>query len=215
MTRTTATKTEQWLQLTWLLALGLIGGGLLIGLARGCDDDDGHIRPVFAATRPRAQYRLSGGMALPDPEITPGAVNREIEADRSGASRVVDGIETNICAPHFSATAIRKTIRNFAKLKKQACEEYGVAKCDNSVEGDHLISIELGGCPDCLANLWPQPMAEARIKDHQVEDVLPRLICSGRISLREAQKCVAGDWVECADRIKTLGEGSGGRKAGK
>jgi hypothetical protein len=69
------------------------------------------------------------------------------------------------------------------------------------VEGDHLISIEIGGCPDCLTNLWPQPMDQARIKDHQVEDVLPGLVCAGKMTLAEAQKCIAGDWVACAARI--------------
>jgi hypothetical protein len=47
-------------------------------------------------------------------------------------------------------------------------------------------------------------MDEARIKDHQVEDVLPKLICAGKMTLAAAQKCMATDWVACADRLKTL-----------
>jgi hypothetical protein len=151
-----------------------------------------------------AQYGLKDGKALPDPDVTPGAINPDVEADLSKKSRVVNGLEMNICAPHFSATAIRKTIKNFPGLKKKACSEYGITKCDKSVEGDHLISIELGGCPDCLTNLWPQPMDEARIKDYQVEDVLPRLICAGKITLADARKCIAKDWVACAERVRGL-----------
>lgn len=168
---------------------------------RGCGGD-GSMMPVHAAEVPSATYRTGGGMALPDPVVTPGAVDPEIEADPSGASLVVNGVEKNICAPHFSAKAIRKTIRNFPRLKRVACEQYGVAACNGSVEGDHLISIEIGGCPDCQQNVWPEPMSEARIKDHQVEDVLPKLVCSGRLSLTEAQKCVATDWVACRERIQ-------------
>jgi hypothetical protein len=173
----------------------------LVVVLRSCGGG-GHMRPVFAAEKPAAMYRTDGGMALPDPAITPGAVDPEIEADTSGASYVVNGIEKNICAPHFSATAIRKTIKNFPKLKRTACEAYGVAKCDGSVEGDHLISIEIGGCPNCQENIWPQPMSEARIKDHRVEDVLPKLICGGTISLADAQKCIATDWVACEDKLR-------------
>jgi hypothetical protein len=166
------------------------------------------LAPVLAATRPRdpglARYGLKAGMALPDTEVTPGAINAQVVGDRSHRSRVIDGIETNICAPHFSAKAIRKTIRNFPKLKREACAQYGVKKCDGHIEGDHLISIEIGGCPDCLTNLWPQPMDEARIKDHQVEDVLPKLVCAGKISLADAQSCIANDWVACGERVKKL-----------
>lgn len=176
-------------------------------------DNDGHMRHVFAAEKhmpadlPSARYGISGGMAIPDREVTPGEVDSGVEADASGKSWIVNGVEKNICARHFSATAIRKKIRNFAKLKREACEEYGVAdKCDRRVEGDHLISIELGGCADCLSNLWPQPMKDARIKDHQVEDALPKLICAGQISLKDAQKCIASDWVKCAERVKKLQE---------
>ena len=183
----------------WLAVLAAMTLGLWL---RGCDDDDGgHMQRVFAA---QARYGLSGGMALPDPQVTPGAVNPDVEADRSGAPRLVNGLEVNICARDFRATAIRRTIRNFAGLKKKACAEYGVTRCDGSVEGDHLISIEIGGCADCLTNLWPQPMAEARTKDHQVEDVLPKLVCAGKMTLADAQRCVAADWVECGERIKAL-----------
>jgi hypothetical protein len=171
---------------------------------RGCRGD-GIAIPVFAqAGQPAAQYQIEAGMALPDPELTPGAVNAAVVADRSGAAHKFNGLEVNICAKDFRATAIRKTIRNFAKLKKQACQEYGIDKCDASVEGDHLVSIEIGGCPDCLKNLWPQPMDEARVKDHQVEDVLPKLVCAGKISLGDAQACIAKDWIACGERIKKL-----------
>lgn len=158
--------------------------------------------PAVSVHAQAAHYRHDGANALPDAKVTPGAVDPAAVADPFGKQRIVAGIERNICAKDFRATAVRATIRNFAGLKKKACAEYGVAKCDASVEGDHLISIEIGGCPDCLQNLWPQPMDQARVKDHQVEDQLPKLICSGRISLTAAQKCIATDWVKCAAKIQ-------------
>jgi hypothetical protein len=52
--------------------------------------------------------------------------------------------------------------------------------------------------------MWPQQMDQAKIKDHQLEDKLPKLVCSGKITLSDAQNCMADDWVACAARIKTL-----------
>ena len=151
-----------------------------------------------------AHYRYHGKTALPDATVTHGAVNNSCVADTSGKKHMVRGIEENICASDFRTGPIRAQIKNFKKLKQQACAEYGVKKCDASVEGDHLQSIEICGCPDCLTNLWPQPMDEAREKDHQVEDVLPKLICAGKISLKAAQRCIAEDWVECQERIEKM-----------
>jgi hypothetical protein len=159
---------------------------------------------VSVVVAQKAFYGHSQGYSLPDPVVTPGAVNPNAVADLTGASHIVNGLEMNLCAKSFRSTFIRKTIVNFPGLKKKACAEYSVANCDVSVEGDHLISIELGGCQDCLTNLWPQPMAEAKIKDHQVEDKLPGLVCSGKISLADAQRCLATDWVVCSQRIAAM-----------
>ena len=162
------------------------------------------VSPLPGWSLAQATYRLEGGMALPDRDVTPGAVDPAAVADLSGAPHLVNGIERNVCAKDFRTAPIRARIRNFAKLKRQACQEYAITKCNASVEGDHLISLEIGGCPDCLTNLWPQPMDEARVKDHQVEDVLPGLVCQGKMKLADAQQCIATDWIACEEQIKKL-----------
>ncbi len=61
---------------------------------------------------------------------------------------------------------------------------------------DHLISLELGGCPDCVANLWPEPYnipLGAHEKD-KVENYLHKMVCSGQMTLVEAQKEISTDW---------------------
>lgn len=174
-------------------------------LARSCDDGGYGARAYAQSSQDAtATYRLEDGNALPDQDATPGAADPRAVADRTGKRHIVGGIERNLCAKDFRATAVRGTIHNFAGLKRKACAEYGLKRCDGTVEGDHLISIEIGGCPDCLTNLWPQPMDEARVKDHQVEDQLPKLVCSGKISLADAQRCIASDWVRCAGRVQQL-----------
>jgi hypothetical protein len=151
-----------------------------------------------------AHYRYNGKTELPDRTATPGQVDPLAVADITGTSHITNGVERNVCAKDFRTPPIRKMITNFAGLKAASCKEYNVTPCDKSVEGDHLISIELGGCPYCLGNIWPQEMDQAKIKDHQVEDVLPKLVCSGKMTLSDAQQCIADDWVTCATRIKAL-----------
>lgn len=153
----------------------------------------------------QAHYRYHGKYALPDSKITPGGVDARLVADVSGKSHLVGGVEANVCAKDFRTGPWRKV----SELeKKKACAEYGITSgCPGPKwELDHLISLEIGG-NDSLGNLWPQPIGEARIKDHQVEDKLPKMVCSGVMTLKEAQECVSKDWVDCAVKIagKTKG----------
>ena len=54
---------------------------------------------------------------------------------------------------------------------------------------DHFISLELGGAPTDGANLWYQPLAQAR-KDDRVETLLRRLICKHGLKLPDAQALI-------------------------
>jgi hypothetical protein len=57
---------------------------------------------------------------------------------------------------------------------------------------DHLIPLELGGS-NRPANLWPQPVADSRLKD-KVEAELHDAVCGGKMSLDAAQHAIAHDW---------------------
>jgi len=145
-----------------------------------------------------AQYRHNGNAILNDLQQTPGAV-------RAGCTAV------EICSPDFRTGPIRATIHNFAGLKKKSCALYGLEKCDGSTEGDHLISIELCGCPDCLTNIWPEPYHpvapnswEGGAKDKDVvENAMHKWVCADPTAevqvtrLRLAQKCISQDWTTC------------------
>ena len=70
-------------------------------------------------------------------------------------------------------------------------------------EADHIVSIELGGAPTDAANVFPQPWQgpwNARQKD-RIENRLRRLMCSGRLSLREAQDRISHDWRHALDDV--------------
>ncbi len=64
-------------------------------------------------------------------------------------------------------------------------------------ELDHLVPLELGGAPQDVANLWPEPWngdANAHMKD-AVETFLNREVCRGTMALDQAQRQIATDWL--------------------
>lgn len=126
---------------------------------------------------------------LPDPKMTPGAVNDKITQDNIGR---------NICKKGWSTKSIRPTSSYTTRLKKQQMAEYGYKDADTSLyEEDHLISLEIGGHPTDPKNLWPQPWDGkygAHAKD-KIENRLHKLVCDGTLTLHQAQHMIATDWV--------------------
>lgn len=119
--------------------------------------------------------------ALPDPACTPGAVLAGLSLP-------------TVCTPGYS-----KSVRSVsASLKEQVFAEYGITShAPGEYEVDHLISLELGGSND-IANLWPEP-AEPIPGFHQkdiVENFLHSQVCDKVVSLGEAQKVIATDWLD-------------------
>jgi hypothetical protein len=107
-------------------------------------------------------------LTLPQPRLTPGAT-------RVLTTAQVCTIKWGIDARHVSL-----------KKKKQILALYGLTWADHSrYIFDHLIPRQLAGA-DEIANIWPQPKAEAIIKDRP-EKQLHRAVCKGTLSLAAAQ----------------------------
>lgn len=125
---------------------------------------------------------------LPSRTRTPGIPNPDVTQDN---------IHQTICVPGWTVT-IRPPTSYTNKLKKEQIKEYRYNdKSLSSYEEDHLISLQLGGHPTDPMNLWPQPYNKqcgARVKD-VVETRLKRLVCDGKITLAEAQRAIATNWV--------------------
>jgi hypothetical protein len=125
---------------------------------------------------------------LPDPDCTPGAVDPRVTPDT---------IATTICVPGYTAT-VRLSTSVTNKIKTDQYAAYGIAGLvPAAAELDHLISLELGGAPADVANLWPELYQQAwgaRVKD-RVENKLHELVCSGALPLRDAQHAIATDWI--------------------
>ena len=80
------------------------------------------------------------------------------------------------------------------KLRKQSIKDYHYKeKRLAEYEEDHLIPRQLGGHPTDSKNLWPEPYrikCGARIKD-VLETKLKRMVCDGKMTLKEAQHLIA------------------------
>lgn len=118
---------------------------------------------------------------LPDKNCTPGATISGVTVEQ-------------ICTPGYSSQVRDVSIQT----KNLVYKEYGItAHKTGEYEVDHFISLELGGSND-LANLWPEP-ADPRPGFHekdQVENYLHSQVCTGKISLEQAQEAIAQNWLE-------------------
>lgn len=126
---------------------------------------------------------------LPDKGCTPGDIDPKITQDN---------IQQTICVSGYTKT-VRPPVSYTNNLKIKQIQEYNYSDTNpKDYEEDHLISLELGGNPTSEANLWPEPYNitnNAREKD-KVENYLHNQICSGKITLQQAQLQIANNWEE-------------------
>lgn len=136
------------------------------------------------------QTKTSGCQAhdgLPDSACTPGAIFPNATKDQ-------------ICQSGYSSS-----VRNVPTSEKDAVyAEYGITShYSGEYEVDHLVSLELGGSND-IANLWPEaasPTPGFHQKD-QVENYLHDQVCSGAVSLQQAQIEIATNWLQVYQQMQ-------------
>jgi hypothetical protein len=118
---------------------------------------------------------------LPDAACTPGGVQT-----------------TDLRIVCHTATQGRRQVSR--ELRRRVFEAYGLPPHEPSgaYEVDHLVPLELGGS-NAMANLWPEPAPGFHDKD-QVENTLHARVCSGAMTLDDAQRAIAQDWTKAASR---------------
>jgi hypothetical protein len=114
---------------------------------------------------------------LASPTLTPGSLNPLVRQAT---------IASTICVRGWTAT-VRPPADYTNSLKLQQMPEYGESGAPSAYQEDHLISLELGGDPTDPKNLWPEPYPRAADVD-RVENDLNAQVCSGELSLAEAQQ---------------------------
>lgn len=115
---------------------------------------------------------------LPDRDCTPGA-------------RFRLATKTMVCTLGYSSA-----VRNVSASTKDAVyDTYGMTQHFDGQDGevDHLVSLELGGS-NARANLFPEAAPGSHEKD-RLENALHAEVCDGTLSLRRAQRLIAGNWT--------------------
>ncbi|HEY1856844.1 hypothetical protein [Acidocella sp.] len=128
---------------------------------------------------------------LPDPALTPGAINPQITQANIDRTICVRGWTRTVRPPKAYTEDVKHhqidvSYRYFDK-RLRAYEE------------DHLIPLELGGSPTNLQNLWPEPHYVysgwgSFVKD-RLEYRLNRMVCDHKISLDTARQAIATNWI--------------------
>lgn len=141
---------------------------------------------IISATYSLAAYGVqtktshcAANQALPDSACTPGAV-------------LTTNIKT-ICAVGYT-----KTVRDVTDTtKKKVFAEYGISySLHSNYEVDHLISLEIGGSND-ISNLWPESLkiTNSSLTKDKFENYLHTQVCSGKMTIQEAQKEISVNWL--------------------
>lgn len=139
---------------------------------------------VSQLTSVPSNCKSSGG--LPDPKCTPGSVNPSVTQDN---------IKNTICKSGY-AKSVRPPLSYTEPLKKQLMKSYGLRDSLSKYELDHLIPLEIGGNPTDVKNLWPEVHGgdSNSFEKDKFENYLHKQVCSGSISLQEAQKEISTNW---------------------
>lgn len=131
---------------------------------------------------------------LPDPVLTPGAINVNVTQEN---------IQQTVCVKGYTKT-IRPPTYYTNKLKKQQIHDYSYTDINpKHYEEDHLVPLIAGGHPTAIENLWPQAYNgehDASYKDN-CEVATGRAICSGSVGLLEAQQGFKVNWIEWCKQL--------------
>ena len=154
------------------------------------------VLPVLALAWGRHAVVFPLSEALPDPDLTPGALDPAVTQADIGQTICVRGWTRTVRPPEWYTE----------RLKRRQIRQYGYAdRWLRDYEEDHLIPLELGGSPRSTRNLWPEPHSVvggwgSRAKD-RLENRLNRLVCRGRLTLASARRQIATNWIAAYQRF--------------
>lgn len=168
--------------ISWILLLATVSCGVH---SAATSAPAGEARVVTPSPEPE----FSDAGEFPNTALTPGAV---VSVDVA-----------TVCSPGY-ASSQRPRGTYWRRLRDKTYSSYRIPRGERSYLDsggrrhlkyviDHLIPLELGGAPDDLRNLWPEPILLSKRKD-AVENELHWLVCNGRMTLVDAQRSIARNW---------------------
>jgi len=138
---------------------------------------DAGIVDADAATRNKC-FTDAGVRRIPDVNLTPGKICSSVDIDFDGyryPSKIA------YCRRHVTQ-----------KMKNTVAKAYGIDKADYHLyEFDHYIPLAAGGAND-VANLWPQPLSDAKSKD-DIENKIYQGLKSGTMT-QEIAVAIVNAW---------------------
>ena len=102
------------------------------------------------------------------PKAGPDAIYPRSETGSPNPNIAQGNIKDNICKKGWSTDSVRPSTSVTGRIKRQKMKAYGYTDTGLRYELDHLISLQVGGCPDCDDNLWPEAYGD---KDHPMTQV--------------------------------------------
>lgn len=190
-------ETRSGVELRYWFFLGALALSALL-MIPACATENNNIResvlPQSSSNEAATQSTAAMIPILPDSTRHPGAVNPDVTPEN---------LDQTICTNGFTK-GIRPPDAYTSALKSQQLADESLPGDPSDYEEDHLISLELGGAPRDPKNLWPEPWEKrgsklanpgtgAESKD-KVENETNHLVCSGALSLSDAQARIASDW---------------------
>ena len=140
---------------------------------------------VVAPTAPPVVAPAGWTIGYARRDLTPGVRNPAVTQATIGST---------ICVRGWTAT-VRPPVAYTNGLKASGIRAYGYADINPAdFREDHVIPLEGGGSPTDPSNLFPQPDAQASMKDHD-ENAMRTAICSGAKTLAQAQADIVAKWV--------------------
>jgi hypothetical protein len=136
---------------------------------------------LIVAALPRCSSSPRALVVRADWQLTPGALNPQVTQANIGQT---------VCHAGWTRT-VRPPVSYTNDVKTKGLVEYHLRGPPSAFQEDHLISLELGGDPTDPRNLWPEPYPRAAAVD-QIENQLNRRVCTGLLTLAQAQ------WKESA-----------------
>ena len=132
---------------------------------------------LFVAALSSCAHRRAAAVVLPSPTLAPGVTNPAVTQAN---------IRRTICVRGWTKT-VRPSQSYTSALKVRQLAAYHLRGPTSAYQEDHLICLELGGSPTDVRNLWPEPYPRASQVD-LIENELNAKVCSGRLSLAQAQR---------------------------
>lgn len=151
-------------KLKWLLILlfVLIAVAAIFAFFPHSHDHHGYIKDgkYYPAARTKTANCVIKA-AMPDPGCTPGAIDYSVTIETICTQNTNERRKT-------SRTIGRETFRSYATSNEVCIRDSG-DKDKKGCENDHLVSIELGGADNDIANHFPQPYEDEELLEDMTE----------------------------------------------